>query len=56
MPYAEENMLKQYLIDQVWSFHIKKWLKNGMVLLYKSEYEAKYPQIEEGTISRTQWL
>ena len=28
----EENTQKQYQIDQEWSFHIMKWLENGMVL------------------------
>ena len=28
------NTQKQYQTDLVWSFHIKKWLENGMVCLY----------------------
>ena len=28
------NTQEQYLIDQVWSFHTKKWLENGMVPLF----------------------
>ncbi len=29
--FASGKYAKQFLIDQEWNFHIKKWLKNGMV-------------------------
>jgi hypothetical protein len=32
---------------QVWNFHTKKWLLNGMVLeVHISEFEPKHPQLE----------
>ena len=40
-------MQKQYLTDQVWSFHTKKWLENrNGAFVHVSEFEPKQPQLE----------
>ena len=41
MAFTEENIQKQFQIDQGWSFHTMKWLKNGMVILFINQSMKK---------------